>query len=143
MGRVQGCGCLRLFCLRPRRRRRAVAGCFQLRACGSLGASMVAVSCCSMPAPGVGLRSRASGGWDGVEVVLANVSGDAGADEIADGLALLDAAAKFGGGDVLMDGIEEVDAARDLGGEALDGGLGERVAGAADDDPLGQGEQPV
>ena len=79
-----------------------------------------------------------------------DVSGDGGWEQAWAGVAELEATAEFGGGDFLVDGGEEVDSGALSGCEGERGELGqiqegggERRAGAADDDPLGQGEEFV
>ena len=80
-----------------------------------------------------------------VEVVGLDVGGDGGREQAGAWVAGAQAAAKVGGGDIFVDGGEEVDAGA-LGGS--EGELGaseelgrEREVGAADDDPVGEGEE--
>jgi len=83
-----------------------------------------------------------------VESVLLDIVGDRGAEQVGAGIALAEALAQAGSGDILLDPGEEVDAGTLGGGEmergeALFSEGGEGVAGAGDDDPLGEFEQPL
>jgi len=73
-------------------------------------------------------------------VVLLDVGGDRGGEQVVAGVALAQAFAEGGRGDVFGDAGEDVDAGA-LGGsegERGEGFVAEGVAGAGDDDPFGQ-----
>ena len=70
-----------------------------------------------------------------------DVGGDCWGQEVFAGVACLEAVAEAGGGDVFVDGVEEVDAGELCGCEVDRGEVFEGEAGAADDDPLGEGEE--
>ena len=74
-----------------------------------------------------------------------DVGGDCGEEKAGAGIAGSESSAKVGGGDVFVDGGEEVDSVALGWGEGERGELrlGEWKFGAADDDPLGEGEQLV
>ena len=80
-----------------------------------------------------------------IEVVGLDVGGDGGGKQAGAGVAGEEAAAELGGGDVFVDSGEQVDAGALAGREGELGELsfGEGEFGAADDDPLGEGEQLV
>lgn len=72
--------------------------------------------------------------------MLPNVGGDRDGEETVAGVAVGESGAESRGGDVFVDTVEDVNAgALGVGkGEAV--GVGEAIAGAADDDPFGEGE---
>ena len=75
----------------------------------------------------------------------ADVADDGGAEQVGAGVALAEAFAQAGGGDIFGDAGEDVDAGALGGGEVERGEavFGEGVAGAGDDDPVGEFEQAL
>ena len=78
-----------------------------------------------------------------VEVMGADVGQDCGWEEVDAGVVLLEPVAEIGCGDVFVDGVEEVDAAELKGREVEGGEVVEGESGAADDDPVGEGEEAI
>ena len=74
-----------------------------------------------------------------------DIGGDGFRQEVEAGVAVAEAVAEGGGGDVFLYSGKDVDAGA-LGGregERGKSGFGKRVAGASDDDPLGEREEAV
>ena len=78
-------------------------------------------------------------------MVRLDVGGDGRREKAGAGVSSFEALAEVGGGDVFVDGGEEVDPGTLGGGQGewCEFGLCERRAGAADYDPLGEGEEFV
>lgn len=76
-------------------------------------------------------------------MVSDDIGGYGWGEEVVAGVACMESLAEGGGGDIFVDGVEEVDAG-ELGGCEMEWGeVFEGEAGAADDDPLGEGEESL
>lgn len=82
---------------------------------------------------------------DVIEVFGLNVTSHGIGKEVGAGVAVVEAFAEGGGGNIFGDSGEDVDAGALGGGEGErgEGGFGEAVAGAGDDDPFGEVEEAV